>query len=64
MPVPKNESVRRCLVKEINMLDSMIFNSERDQRIYQSKADHETKVIAELRIKRMELNRFLEFGDG
>lgn len=64
MPAPKNESVRRCLVKEINMVDSMIYNSERDQRIYQSKVDHETKVITELRIKRMELNRFLEFGDG
>ena len=64
MPAPKNESVRRCLVNEIDMFDSMISNSERDQRVYRSKVDHEAKVIAELRIKRMELNRFLEFGDG
>ena len=64
MPAPKNESVRRCLVKEIDMIDSMISNSERDQRVYRSKVDHEAKVITELRIKRMELNRFLEFGDG
>ena len=64
MPAPKNESVRRCLVNEIDWFDKMISNSERDQRIYQSKADHETKVITELRIKRMELKRFLEFGDG
>lgn len=64
MPAPKNESVRRCLVKEIDMIDSMISNSERDQRVYRSKVDQEAKVIAELRIKRMELNRFLEFGDG
>ena len=46
------------------MIDSMISNSERDQRVYRSKVDQEAKVIAELRIKRMELNRFLEFGDG
>ena len=64
MPAPKNESVRRCLVKEIDMIDSMISNSERDQRVYRSKVDYEAKVIAELKIKRMELNRFLEFGDG
>ena len=37
MPAPKNESVRRCLVKEIDMIDSMISNSERDQRVYRSK---------------------------